>query len=278
MYDGCAETMDWWGHDWCYVQGGFHCITASPSSVAGEDRSYRECSACNCLTQWNYEGAVYEGCAETTDWPGHDWCYVQGSQCITASPSSVAGEDRSYRECSACNCLTQWNYQGAMYDGCAETPDWAGHKWCYVQGGSNCPSAVASSMEGEDRLYIECAGGTCVSKTKKWSDKKCMKKCDGKGSNTCNFYCFKYCTDTCACNADADCKDDPDWFVTKPMKNRGKKCKFVTKIETTGNELKKKCLAVKGKSGKNLKRQKVKAWDACRETCGRCRRRLDALV
>jgi len=157
LYDGCAETPDWTDHSWCYVQGGSHCITASPSSVAGEDRSYRECSACNCLTQWNYEGAVYEGCAETPDWAGHDWCYVQGgSSCPSATTSAVVGEDKKYIECSPCKCLSNWNYAGAMYDGCAETPDWAGHKWCYVQGGSSCASAVASAVVGEDKKYIEC--------------------------------------------------------------------------------------------------------------------------
>eukprot|EP00441_Pelagodinium_beii_P044847 CAMPEP_0197623260 /NCGR_PEP_ID=MMETSP1338-20131121/3310_1 /TAXON_ID=43686 ORGANISM="Pelagodinium beii, Strain RCC1491" /NCGR_SAMPLE_ID=MMETSP1338 /ASSEMBLY_ACC=CAM_ASM_000754 /LENGTH=49 /DNA_ID= /DNA_START= /DNA_END= /DNA_ORIENTATION= len=49
--------------------------------------------------------------------------------------------------------MTEWNYQGAIYEGCSETPDWSGHDWCYVQGGSECTSYLNSSVDGEDRKW-----------------------------------------------------------------------------------------------------------------------------
>ena len=90
------------------------------------------------MTQWNYLGEVYDGCAGISYCAGVDWCYVQGgSNCITASESQVQGEEKKWRVFSPCNCMTQWSYLGEVYDGCAETSDWAGVDWCYVQGGSN---------------------------------------------------------------------------------------------------------------------------------------------
>jgi len=53
--------------------------------------------------------------------------------------------------------MTEWNYLGAVYEGCSETPDWSGHDWCYVQGGPNCAVAENSSVDGEDRKWQECS-------------------------------------------------------------------------------------------------------------------------
>ena len=114
-------------------------------------------SPCNCMTAWTYLGEVYEGCAETPDWQGNDWCYVQGgANCAEALETTMAGEDRMYRQCSPCNCMTAWNYLGEVYEGCTETPDWQGVDWCYVQGGADCAEALESTMEGEDRMFMEC--------------------------------------------------------------------------------------------------------------------------
>merc|ERR1719221_2118917 len=98
---------------------------------------------------WSWEGATYKGCAETPDWEGHDWCYVQGTkeQCVTAMDSTKEDEEKDYRECAPCNCMQRWNWQGNAYSGCTETPDWEGHEWCYAQGGENCFDSVASTLE-----------------------------------------------------------------------------------------------------------------------------------
>jgi len=153
----CAETSDWEGHTWCYVKDGANCPTAAASAVEGETRKWRECSSCNCQTSWDYKGADYLGCDETSDWTGHHWCYVQGgTACATAVASSVEGETRKWRECLPCNCQIGWNYKEVFYEGCAETADWKDHTWCYVQGGSKCPNVQDSSVVGENRKWHEC--------------------------------------------------------------------------------------------------------------------------
>merc|ERR1719356_985925 len=134
------------------------------------------------MTKWSWQGEMYEGCAETPDWPGNDWCYVQGgSNCPTALNSTLEGEDKLYRECSACNCMTKWSWQGEMYEGCAETPDWPGTDWCYVQGGSNCPTAVASTLEGEDKMYTECSASPAKKRKQKKRQRKNRKGKETKG-------------------------------------------------------------------------------------------------
>jgi len=157
VYEGCTETPDWAGNDWCYTQGGTASNpNAKDSSVVGEDKKWRQCSPCNCQVEWNYLGSVYKGATATPDY-AQSWCYVQGgSNCAGALASSVPGEDRKWIHASACDCQTQWNYQDKVYQGCAETPDWVDHRWCYVQGGSNCAAAQTSSVTGEDRRWLEC--------------------------------------------------------------------------------------------------------------------------
>mmetsp|Transcript_113481 Transcript_113481/g.331618 ORF Transcript_113481/g.331618 Transcript_113481/m.331618 type:complete len:234 (-) Transcript_113481:321-1022(-) len=57
--------------------------------------------------------------------------------------------------------MSEWGYQGNMYQTCAETPD-TENSWCYVQGGSNCNLYRNSTIDGEDRKWRECgdlAGG-----------------------------------------------------------------------------------------------------------------------
>merc|ERR1712196_462858 len=100
------------------------------------------------MASWEYQGEEYEGCSETPDWKGHDWCYVKGGdQCATALDSVHDGEERKYRECeeaNPCACMTSWEYKGEEYEGCSETPGWKGHRWCYVKGGDQCGIASDS--------------------------------------------------------------------------------------------------------------------------------------
>lgn len=167
---GCGATKDWPGHDWCYVQG-FAGKDASPqcgyskkSEVAGEPRYFRKCDDCNCMRHWNYKGELYGGCAETRDWPNTEWCYVEGGKgCNVASESldKDKGERRWWRECSACNCMRRWNYQGQYYVGCALTPDMGDTHWCYVQSYQDCKTAQKSQFATEFRWWQKCEGCTC---------------------------------------------------------------------------------------------------------------------
>ena len=46
---------------------------------------------CACKETWAYQGDVFHGCAETSDWPGNNWCYVEDPSCVLASESIRAG-------------------------------------------------------------------------------------------------------------------------------------------------------------------------------------------
>lgn len=132
--------------------------------------------ACDCQDSWSYKGpdwmtpeVFYQGCAETPDWEGHKWCYVKhGQSCDSAKTSTVPGEYRKYKECGACGCQETWSYSGAKgdddeveYQGCAETPDWSDHQWCYVNNGSACKFAKTSTIPGETRKYKKCGPCAC---------------------------------------------------------------------------------------------------------------------
>merc|ERR1719150_2552935 len=99
---------------------------------------------CECLPNWEYKGVSYgnvTNCSETPDWPGNTWCYVaDGANCPSAKESTVNPGMYWDDSCvGACDCSPEWNYLGATYSGCAETPDWQLHDWCFVLDGENCP-------------------------------------------------------------------------------------------------------------------------------------------
>jgi len=59
--------------------------------------------------------------------------------------------------------MSSWMYKGNKgkdpekeFFGCAATPDWKDHNWCYVQGGAECSDAKDSETKGETRKFIEC--------------------------------------------------------------------------------------------------------------------------
>jgi len=61
-----------------------------------------------------------------------------------------------------CECMKEFGYvDGKLYKGCSETPDWEGHQWCYVVGGTKCPVAKDSHVTGEVRKFRECKPKTC---------------------------------------------------------------------------------------------------------------------
>jgi len=154
-YTGCSAAAGW--DPWCYVQGGANCNQYQNSTENGETRKWRYCDACNCMTQWNYNGASYRGCSTTPD-TSIQWCYVQGgASCNQHQDSEVDGETRKWRECDACDCMSQWNYKGASYTGCSTTAD-GDTPWCYVQGESNCRPYNDSLEVGDTRKWRVCAG------------------------------------------------------------------------------------------------------------------------
>jgi len=164
--NGCAETDDWKGHSWCYVVDSAKCATANPSKVPKETKKFIECGdACACDDgKFKYKGKEYEGCVATPDFKDHTWCYaVGGGSCTTAKKSEVKGETKMYVMCDPCQCMSSWMYKGNKgkdpekeFFGCAATPDWKDHNWCYVQGGAECSKAKDSETKGETRKFIEC--------------------------------------------------------------------------------------------------------------------------
>jgi len=141
---------------------------------------------CACMSSWEYsvDNVTYEGCVETPDWKGMNWCWVEGgSECSEAKDSVLDGEERKWLECEGagapaaapaassssssssskdsddpCACLKSWEYSldNITYEGCVETPDWEGSTWCYVEGGKDCKKAKDSDHDGEERKWMEC--------------------------------------------------------------------------------------------------------------------------
>lgn len=99
-YQGCAETPDRKGHNWCYVNDADSCKSAKVSAVKGETRKYKECDPCACQDAWSYLGVEYQGCVETPDWKGNTWCFVNDAvSCKSAWVDPVESETRKYKLC-----------------------------------------------------------------------------------------------------------------------------------------------------------------------------------
>merc|ERR1719422_2568420 len=103
---------------------------------------------CECMDEWSYLNNSYGGCSETPDWPGNTWCYVAGgSTCPSAEASTInVGMYWDDTCVGPCDCKANWTYMGLVYSGCAETPDWENHDWCYVIDGPHCPYATESTI------------------------------------------------------------------------------------------------------------------------------------
>ena len=64
---------------------------------------------CLCQDEWRYDIAgarngrsIYYGCAETEDWPGNHWCYINSNEtdrCPDSSKSVYVEETRRYKVC-----------------------------------------------------------------------------------------------------------------------------------------------------------------------------------
>eukprot|EP00929_Paragymnodinium_shiwhaense_P016183 TRINITY_DN124393_c0_g1_i1.p1 TRINITY_DN124393_c0_g1~~TRINITY_DN124393_c0_g1_i1.p1 ORF type:complete len:317 (+),score=92.48 TRINITY_DN124393_c0_g1_i1:74-1024(+) len=89
---------------------------------------------------------------------------VSASRQLEAEASQLLGGTKNAMDThtspqdQACRCMQEWRYaqDGKKYPGCAETPDWAGHHWCYVEGGTLCKSAKDSEVATESRKFREC--------------------------------------------------------------------------------------------------------------------------
>ena len=163
------------------VHGFMAQVVGQRRGAAVQDGSqfWRTCEdPCACQASWRYRDG--KGCAKA---PGKDkeWCYVQGrgAECspgpgerqVSWSPRVGSGalgpmEYRRWKYCDPdpCQCQATWRYTptNQTYTNCAlpYDPDSAnfkaGQPWCYVVGGSNCSTAVASSLQHESRLWRKC--------------------------------------------------------------------------------------------------------------------------
>lgn len=193
------------GKPWCYVQGAQNCKQAGASVVAGEAKTWRQCSPCNCQDAWSWKGARYSGCAKTPEYQ-KTWCYVQGGEsCIQAQNiTSIPNEPKKWRNCQACNCMDAWNYKGVAYEGCATTPNFKESTWCYVQGGGNsCIQGQASEEPGEKKKWRTCGVCNCMSE---WNYKE-------QGNPTAKSITYQGCATTpgfagkwCYVNGHQNCK------------------------------------------------------------------------
>jgi hypothetical protein len=154
------------------------------------------------MADWSYKGkdgkgneTKLSGCSQTPDAKGLTWCYVKSKKCKTAKKSIVPDEKKMWKECDDCDCMGAWPYKGptgklpvSTNKACAETPDWKGHKWCYVVGGAKCLTAQKSAVPGEKKLWRDCADACqCVDKFKfKGKDLVgCVETPDAKGLTWC---------------------------------------------------------------------------------------------
>eukprot|EP00929_Paragymnodinium_shiwhaense_P113623 TRINITY_DN81904_c0_g1_i1.p1 TRINITY_DN81904_c0_g1~~TRINITY_DN81904_c0_g1_i1.p1 ORF type:complete len:669 (+),score=213.06 TRINITY_DN81904_c0_g1_i1:198-2204(+) len=188
-YAGCVETPDWPGHTWCYVKGGASCPTAKDSLVAGETRKFRECQAPPTPENIAKEEAA---AGKMVPKPGRGPGYtskkgtkpdLKAAQNILKAGAIAEAEDlpaqrkltmskamhkdelqkrivKAAQEvlADACRCMDEWTHgpDKKPYQGCAETADWPGHTWCYVQGGPVCTSALPSREPNDPRRFKEC--------------------------------------------------------------------------------------------------------------------------
>jgi len=185
---GCSATSDWPDQPWCYVKDKVNCIHGQTSTIPGETRAYKKCGPCNCRGAWDFADAGdgttvnnYEGCRNDASWK--PWCQVQGSRanCGLTAMSNNAGEG-DWRACDQCGCMNSFRYNNSMHMGCFDDKTW-GANWCYVDGGSNCATATASSVPGEARHYVKCgpdsAATKCSVAKKAYKDSHCCGNPDG---------------------------------------------------------------------------------------------------
>merc|ERR1712232_1377899 len=79
---------------------------------ATQDAHWRNCDPCECQQAWLYKqeadptSLIRQFCYTDPEWnDGAKWCYVEGfSHCTTAVPSTVTGEDRTYKTCGRETC------------------------------------------------------------------------------------------------------------------------------------------------------------------------------
>eukprot|EP00729_Bicosta_minor_P000328 gene328-30604_t len=97
---------------------------------------------CQCLDEWEWESATYNGCQETPDDPNGAWCYTADVCSSTGSnwaycdknddsadaptdapPTQVPTDAPTDGPQAACECQSEWEFEGATYQQCATTPD-----------------------------------------------------------------------------------------------------------------------------------------------------------
>eukprot|EP01060_Flectonema_neradi_P004161 TRINITY_DN12731_c1_g1_i1.p1 TRINITY_DN12731_c1_g1~~TRINITY_DN12731_c1_g1_i1.p1 ORF type:complete len:1508 (+),score=298.44 TRINITY_DN12731_c1_g1_i1:127-4650(+) len=173
-YQGCTTGItDPLGNinvNWCILEDEA-CLSAG--DVDGKKWAYCEPSgSCDCMSQWTYGGATYNGCSTTPDSEG-EWCKVSSS-CLEASYTS---DGSSYVSCGSsvtpggpCSCLPSWEYSSYQFSGCVTTIDSPGQPWCRVS--DSCKEVEVDSTYGfkwmscynglEYSTTCECKPGTCV--------------------------------------------------------------------------------------------------------------------
>lgn len=105
------------------------------ASIRSEDASRRCCpvnssykpqiemnkTACACQAKFPYLGGMYEGCAETPDWPGNTWCYIVGPNeyCSIGQKSIHRTETRMWRVCSTNENEKELDSDEAVWTSCS---------------------------------------------------------------------------------------------------------------------------------------------------------------
>merc|ERR1719507_1274671 len=219
LYTEC--TLDNDTKEWCYVAGGDKCEDAYESDRTHEEY-YKYCDPCACKGDFVWNDVHYDACTVTAEGE-HSWCYVEGgSECPDAKPSTKSPGNYYIEDCGhPCDCKDEFTYKGTTYDECTMEEDT--HPWCYIQDGTECTDAKASTQTpGEfyrycdhhhqenpchckeeftykGDLYTEC---TDVDSDQEWCYVAGGVECNTatKSEVTEGEY-FKYC-DPCACKED----------------------------------------------------------------------------
>eukprot|EP00929_Paragymnodinium_shiwhaense_P123044 TRINITY_DN9646_c0_g1_i1.p1 TRINITY_DN9646_c0_g1~~TRINITY_DN9646_c0_g1_i1.p1 ORF type:complete len:950 (+),score=190.86 TRINITY_DN9646_c0_g1_i1:65-2914(+) len=80
----------------------------------------------------------------------------------TEAPKAEAGTGEAQEEADPCDCRPVWKYipekqrDPQTFYGCAETPDFPAHPWCFVVGNEQCLDGQASSDMDMVRYWVEC--------------------------------------------------------------------------------------------------------------------------
>merc|ERR1711865_282273 len=123
---------------------------------------------CACQKSWKYAiggvEATYNGCSETPDWKGAEWCYVEDPKCSASELSSISGSTHEWmrcdttRTCEGCPPNSQITNQiGPVNNACACNKD---HYADIIETAMTCIQCPDDKSALPGSTECECKKGT----------------------------------------------------------------------------------------------------------------------